>query len=127
MLPPLPGTLPEPQIYGRLARALNLMPANEVLEDLAAKAGDIRAFGVAFAAAVAADRNVGRLGGQVLYETLGRALPDGTAAAALQAAGQGRVASNRAGQLQDLPAAASIMQAHRKSPAREPQERRVAI
>ena len=28
--------------------------------------------------AAAADKNVGKLGGQVLYETLGRTLPDGT-------------------------------------------------
>ena len=82
VLPPLPGTLPEPEIYGRLARALGLMPADEVLAELAAKAADPMAFGAAFNAAVAADRNVGKLGGQVLYETLGRSLPDGTAAAA---------------------------------------------
>ena len=82
VLPPLPGTLPEPEIYGRLARALGLMPSDDVLADLAAKADDPAAFGAAFAAAVALDRNVGKLGGQVLYETLGRSLPDGTAAAA---------------------------------------------
>lgn len=82
VLPPLPGTLPEPQIYGRLARALDLMPSDEVLADLASKADDPASFGAAFAAAVAADRNVGKLGGQVLYETLGPTLPDGTAAAA---------------------------------------------
>lgn len=82
VLPPLPGTLPEPEIYGRLARALGLMPSDELLAELAAKADDPVAFGAAFAAAVALDRNVGKLGGQVLYETLGRSLPDGTAAAA---------------------------------------------
>ncbi len=82
VLPPLPGTLPEPEIYGRLARALDLMPADEVLADLAARAGDPAGFGAAFSAAVAADRNVGKLSGQVLYETLGRTLSDGTAAAA---------------------------------------------
>ena len=65
VLPPLPGTLPEPEIYGRLARALDLMPADEVLADLAAKAGDPAAFGAAFNAAVAAGpqrRQAGRAG-----------------------------------------------------------------
>ena len=82
VLPPLPGTLPEPQIYGRLARALNLMPSDELLADLTAKADDAVGFAAAFAAAVASDRNVAKLAGQVLYETLGHTLPGGTAAAA---------------------------------------------
>jgi anaerobic selenocysteine-containing dehydrogenase len=81
-LPPLPGTLPEPEIYGRLARAMGLMPHDAVLDALRAAAGDPVRFGAAFTEAAAADRNVGKLGGQVLYETLGRTLPDGTAAAA---------------------------------------------
>ena len=82
VLPPLAGTLPEPEIYGRLARALGLMPDDAVLADLATRAGDPTAFGAALAALVASDRNVGKLGAQVLYETLGRTLPAGTAAAA---------------------------------------------
>lgn len=82
VLPPLPGTLPEPEIYGRLARAMGLMPDDAVLDGLRASAGDPVQFGAAFAEAAAADKNVGKLAGQVLYETLGRTLPDGTAAAA---------------------------------------------
>lgn len=82
VLPPLPGTLPEPEIYGRLARAMGLMPDDAVLDALRAAARDPERFGAAFAEAAAADKNVGKLGGQVLYETLGRSLPDGTAAAA---------------------------------------------
>ncbi len=82
VLPPLPGTLPEPEIYGRLARAMGLMPDDAVLDTLREAARDPARFGAAFAEAAAADRNVGKLGGQVLYETLGRTLPDGTAAAA---------------------------------------------
>ncbi|OYU75286.1 MAG: hypothetical protein CFE32_14850, partial [Alphaproteobacteria bacterium PA3] len=82
VLPPLPGTLPEPEIYGRLARAMRLMPDESVLESLRAAASDPVLFGKAFAEAAEADKNVGKLGGQVLYETLGRTLPDGTAAAA---------------------------------------------
>jgi len=81
VLPPLAGTLPEPEIYGRLARAMGLMPADEVLAELREKARDPAQFGAAFAAATA-DRNVGKLAAQVLYETLGPSLPDGTAAAA---------------------------------------------
>lgn len=82
VLPPLPGTLPEPEIYGRLARAMGLMPDEALLDTLRAAAQDPARFGAAYAEAAAADKNVGKLGGQVLYETLGRTLPDGTAAAA---------------------------------------------
>lgn len=82
VLPPLPGTLPEPEIYGRLARAMGWMPDDEVLDTLRAAAPDPVRFGAAFAEAAAADNKVGKLAGQVLYETLGRTLPDGTAAAA---------------------------------------------
>ncbi len=82
VLPPLAGTLPEPEIYGRLAREMGMMPSDDIIAGLREKARDPAAFGAAFAAAVAADRNVGKLSGQVLYETLGSTLPDGTAAAA---------------------------------------------
>ena len=82
VLPPLPGTLPEPQIYGRLARAMGLMPDGAVLDALRASASDPARFGTAFAEATTADKNVGKLAGQVLYETLGPTLPDDTAAAA---------------------------------------------
>ena len=81
VLPPLPGTLPEPEIYGRLARAMGLMPDDDVLDALREAARDPARFGAAFAQA-SAEGKVGKLGGQVLYETLGRTLPDGTAAAA---------------------------------------------
>jgi anaerobic selenocysteine-containing dehydrogenase len=82
VLPPLAGTLAEPEIYGRLARAMGLMPDDALLDTLRAAAGDPGRFGAAFAEAASADKNVGKLAGQVLYETLGRSLPDGTAAAA---------------------------------------------
>ena len=61
VLPPLPGTLPEPEIYGRLARAMGLMPDDAVLDALRAAAGDPARFGAAFAEAAAADKNVGKL------------------------------------------------------------------
>ena len=62
VLPPLAGTLPEPEIYGRLARAMEMMPSDDILAELRGKAQDPARFGAAFAAAVAADRNVGKLG-----------------------------------------------------------------
>jgi anaerobic selenocysteine-containing dehydrogenase len=82
VLPPLAGTLPEPDIYGRLARAMGVMPGDGVLLELRGKANDPAAFAASFAAAASADRRVSTLGAQVLYETLGTTLPDGTAAAA---------------------------------------------
>ncbi|MBT9488131.1 MAG: molybdopterin-dependent oxidoreductase [Rubrivivax sp.] len=82
VLPPLAGTLPEPEIYGRLARAMGLMPDDAVLAALRVAARDPVRFGAAFAETAAADKNVGKLAGQVLYETLGPTLPDSTAAAA---------------------------------------------
>ncbi len=82
VLPPLPGTLPEPEIYGRMARAMGLMPDEAVLDELRAAARSPAGFADAYARAAAADKNVSKLAGQVLYETLGRTLPDGTAAAA---------------------------------------------
>lgn len=82
VLPPLPGTLAEPQIYGRLARAMGLIPDGAVLDALRASAGDPARFAAAFAEATTADKNVGKLAGQVLFETLGPTLPDDTAAAA---------------------------------------------
>lgn len=82
VLSPLPGTLPEPEIHGRLARAMGLMPDDDLLDTLRSAASDPVRFGAAFTEAAAADKNVGKMAGQVLYETLGRTLPDGTAAAA---------------------------------------------
>jgi len=82
VLPPLPGTLSEPEIYLRLARAMQLLPDDAVIEELAAKASDPMAFAKAFGTAVSADPRIKRLAPHVLYLTLGRTLPDGTAAAA---------------------------------------------
>lgn len=82
VLPPLTGTLPEPEIYIRLARAMDMLPGDDVLAELASKARDPAAFGRAFAAAAASDPKVRRLAGPVLYLTLGQTLPDGVAAAA---------------------------------------------
>lgn len=74
---PLEGTLPEPEIYARLIRAL--APVGEsVLAPLRRAAGRGRTqFAIAFFAAVAADPRLMGLAGHVLYETLGTTLPEG--------------------------------------------------
>ena len=81
MLPPLAGTLPEPEIYTRLAIALGLLPGDNVLAPLREAARRSRAeFAIAFRAVIA--ENPGAVAALVLYHTLGQTLPDGTAAAA---------------------------------------------
>jgi anaerobic selenocysteine-containing dehydrogenase len=83
VLPPLQGTLPEPEIYTRLARALGLLPGDNALAPLREAAfGSRAAFAASFRAFVAANPSAAALGSLVLYNTLGATLPDGTAAAA---------------------------------------------
>lgn len=83
VVPPLPGTLPEPEIYTRLSRALGLLPGDNALAPLREAALHSRpAFGHALRAFVAANPQAAALGALVLYHTLGASLPDGTAAAA---------------------------------------------
>jgi anaerobic selenocysteine-containing dehydrogenase len=82
LMDPLPGTLPEPEIWARLTRALGLIDA-PTLDSLRAAAERGRgAYAEAFMGAAASDRNVGRLAAYVLYETLGPTLPPGLAGAA---------------------------------------------
>ncbi len=82
-LPPLEGTLPEPEIYSRLARALGLLPGDNVLGPLRAVAQQSRAeFAKALRAFMGANPQAAPLGALILYHTLGATLPDGTAAAA---------------------------------------------
>jgi anaerobic selenocysteine-containing dehydrogenase len=83
VLPPLAGTLPEPEIYTRLARALGLLPDDATLAALRDAAGRSRTeFAKAFAAFMSAMPEAARLAPLVLYNTLGSTLPDGLAAAA---------------------------------------------
>ena len=83
VLPPLPGTLPEPEIYTRLARALGLLPGDNVLAPLRAAAIRSRAeFGKAFSTFLSETPTAAPLAALVLYNTLGATLPDGVAAAA---------------------------------------------
>ncbi|HWF54645.1 MAG TPA: molybdopterin-dependent oxidoreductase [Solirubrobacteraceae bacterium] len=82
LMEPLPGTLPEPEIWARLVRALGVVD-EAVLAPLRAAARLSRdAYAQALTEASVADPRIGRLIPFVLYETLGPALPDGLAGAA---------------------------------------------
>ncbi len=79
---PMPGTLPEPEIWARLVRALGIA-SDDDLRPLreAAKEGR-EAYTQAFFAEVAANPSLSKVLPFVLYETLGPTLPDGLAGAA---------------------------------------------
>ena len=81
---PLPGTLPEPEIYSRIIRAMGLMPADDKLDhlrDLAAS--DRSAFSAAFSDLLKEAPHHRYIAPVILYETLGQALPPGAAATAV--------------------------------------------
>lgn len=81
LLEPLEGTLPEPEIYTRLVRALGVVDDAD-LEPLRAAAREGRtAYAQAFGAAAGANPWLGRLAPWVLYETLGPTLEHPGAAA----------------------------------------------
>jgi anaerobic selenocysteine-containing dehydrogenase len=83
VVPPLEGTLPEPEIYTRLSRALGLLPGDNALARLREAAFRSRAaFAAEFRAFMAANPSAAPLGALLLYNTLGATLPDGVAAAA---------------------------------------------
>ncbi len=83
VVPPLQGTLPEPEIYTRLARAMGLLPGDNALAPLREAAFHSRAaFAEALRPFMGANPQAAALGALVLYHTLGATLPDGTAAAA---------------------------------------------
>ena len=79
---PAPGTLPEPEIWARLVRALGVVDDAD-LEPLrrAARAGRGE-YAQAFLRAVSTIPMIARTVPYVLYETLGPTLPDGLAGAA---------------------------------------------
>lgn len=82
VMTPLPGTLPEPEIWARLVRALGVVDEAE-LDPLRRAARDgLDAYLGAFFGAVGANPSLGRVLPYVLYETLGPTLPDGLAGAA---------------------------------------------
>ncbi|HEY5249865.1 MAG TPA: molybdopterin dinucleotide binding domain-containing protein, partial [Dermatophilaceae bacterium] len=77
LLDPLPGTLPEPEIYARLIRALGVVPQRRIDTLAVAAAAGRDTFTQAFFAALQADPSLLSLAPHLLYETLGTALPDG--------------------------------------------------
>ncbi len=82
VLDPLPGTLPEPEIYARLLRELGAVEP-DLITALANAAGQGRlAFTETFTAAIADRPALLGLAPHLLYETLGPALPEGRRAAA---------------------------------------------
>lgn len=82
LFPPLPGTLPEPEIWARLVRALGVVDEADLRPLREAAAQGRQAYTEAFLAAAATNPTVAKLTAYVLYETLGPTLPDGLAGAA---------------------------------------------
>lgn len=82
LLTPLPGTLPEPEIWARLVRELGVVDEAELHPLRRAAADGLDAYAQAFFSAVGANPSLGRVLPYVLYETLGPSLPDGLAGAA---------------------------------------------
>ncbi|TQK27269.1 molybdopterin-dependent oxidoreductase [Arthrobacter sp. SLBN-53] len=82
VLDPLPGTLPEPEIWARLVRALGVVDEADLHPlRVAARAG-LEAYTAAFFTAVSANPALGRILPFVLYDTLGPTLPAGLSGAA---------------------------------------------
>ncbi|MCV7355025.1 molybdopterin-dependent oxidoreductase [Mycolicibacterium fluoranthenivorans] len=82
LLQPAPGTLPEPEIWARLVRALGVVDDAELQPLRRAATEGLDAYTQAFFTAVGANPALGRVLPYVLYETLGPTLPDGLAGAA---------------------------------------------
>jgi anaerobic selenocysteine-containing dehydrogenase len=82
LMDPLPGTLPEAEIWARLVRATGLIDDSD-LDPLRTAALDSReAYAEAFARATTENPTLSSLAPFVLYETLGPSLPDGLQSAA---------------------------------------------
>jgi formate dehydrogenase len=82
LLEPLEGTLPEPEIWARIVRALGVIDDAELAPLRAAAERGRAEYATAFGEAVGRNPQIGSLAPYVLYETLGPALPDGAAATA---------------------------------------------
>ena len=82
LLEPLPGTLPEPEIWARLVRALGVVEDADLRPLREAAQLGRQAYTEAFLGAVAGNPTLAKLLPYVLYETLGPTLPDGLAGAA---------------------------------------------
>ncbi len=80
---PLEGTLPEPEMHARLVKAMGLLD-EATLEPLRAAAREGRKeFAAAFMDASMANPALAGMGAIVLYETLGKTLPEGMEGAAV--------------------------------------------
>ncbi|PQP46147.1 molybdopterin dinucleotide binding domain-containing protein, partial [Mycolicibacterium austroafricanum] len=82
LMEPLPGTLPEPEIWARLMRELDVVDGAELAPLRRAAAQGLPEFTEAFLAAVGANPGLGKVLPFVLYETLGPTLPEGLSGAA---------------------------------------------
>jgi anaerobic selenocysteine-containing dehydrogenase len=82
LMEPLPGTLPEAEIWARLVRALRLVDERDLAPLRAAARESREAYTQAFAKATTENPTLSSLAPYVLYETLGPTLPDGLADAA---------------------------------------------
>lgn len=82
LLEPLPGTLPEPEIWARLVRALEVVDEAELVPLRDAAVRGRADFTEAFLVAVGANPGLGKVLPFVLYETLGPTLPVGLSGAA---------------------------------------------
>ncbi len=76
LLEPLPGTLPEPEIWARLVRALDVVDDAELQPLREAAEEGLEAYAQAFLGAVSANPEMKRVLPFVLYETLGPTLPE---------------------------------------------------
>jgi anaerobic selenocysteine-containing dehydrogenase len=82
LLEPLDGTLPEPEIWARLVRALGVVGDADLRPLHEAAQRGRQAYTEAFLAAVATNPTVAKLIPYVLYQTLGPTLPHGLSGAA---------------------------------------------
>jgi anaerobic selenocysteine-containing dehydrogenase len=82
LLEPLPGTLPEPEIWARLMRALDVVDDADLQPLRDAADEGLEAYAQAFLGAVSTNPAMSRALPFVLYETLGPTLPDGLKGAA---------------------------------------------
>ncbi|TNM41248.1 molybdopterin oxidoreductase family protein [Nocardioides albidus] len=83
LMEPLAGTLPEPEIYARVIRALGVVDDASLEPLRAAAATGLASYAEAFFAAVSADPRLMGLAGFVLHETLGPSLGAARGTAAL--------------------------------------------
>lgn len=82
LMEPLDGTLPEPEIWARLTRALGVVDEAELVPLRRAAEEGLDEFAAAFLTAVGANPGLAKVLPFVLYETLGATLPDGLSGAA---------------------------------------------